>query len=85
MNRKVPYSPALPVVNILCDIQAASYTVIAGIAKPSVIAETDVQAMLGRRQREQRTKYKNQPRYHTQCGCDDEAYLFEMAYLGFYL
>jgi hypothetical protein len=50
LNRKAPYFHALPAANILCGIQAVNYIVIIGTAKPSVIAETDEPAMLGKRQ-----------------------------------
>jgi hypothetical protein len=43
----------------LCGIQAASYIVIVGIAKPSGIAETDEPAMPGRKPRKQVTRNKN--------------------------
>jgi len=51
LNLKAPYCPALPAANTLCGIQAASYIVITGTARPSVIAETGERAMLGRRRR----------------------------------
>jgi len=50
-NLKARYCHALPAGNTLCGIQAASYIVIIGIARPSVIAKTGEQAMLGRRPR----------------------------------
>jgi len=49
-NRKAPYSHALPAGNTLCGIQAASYIVIIGIARPSGIEKTGERAMPGRRQ-----------------------------------
>jgi len=51
LNRKAPYSHALPAGNTLCGIQAASYIVIVGIARPSGIAETGERATPGRRLR----------------------------------
>jgi hypothetical protein len=49
LNRKARYSHALPAANTLYGIQAASYIVIVGIAKPSGIGETGEPAMPGRR------------------------------------
>jgi hypothetical protein len=52
LNRKARYCHALPAGNTLCGIQAASYIVIIGIARPSVIEKTGEQAMQERRRRE---------------------------------
>lgn len=68
LNRKPPYSPALPVVNTLSGIRAVNYIAIVGIAKQSEIVETGGPAMLGRRSLKQKTKNKNRPRYHARCG-----------------
>jgi hypothetical protein len=57
----------------LCGIQAASYIVIIGIARPSVIAKTGEQAMLGRRRQKLKIDIKNKPCYQ-KCGCDSKAY-----------
>jgi len=56
VNRNLPYSPALLVGNILCDIRAVNYIAIVGIAKRSVIVGTDVPAMLARRRLKLKTK-----------------------------
>ena len=58
LNHKDLYSPALPVVNILCDIQAVNYIAIVGIAKRNVIVGTDEPAMLVRKQLKQKAKNK---------------------------
>ena len=73
LNRKAPYSHALPVVNILYDIRAVNYIAIVGIAKLSVIVETDEPAMLGRRPLKQEIKNKL-PRYLARCGYSNEVF-----------
>lgn len=56
--RKARYCPALPVENTLSDIQVVNYIVIVGIAKLSVIAKTDEQAMLERSHLKLKTRHK---------------------------
>lgn len=65
--RKPPYFLALLVANILYGIQIVNYIVVVGIAKLSVIEETDVQAMHGRKQPKRKTRNKRKPRYYALC------------------